>query len=150
VIGQAVPRESIRRPRPDTVFVPVYRSYWPYGFGGLGFGGYYGRYYDPYLFYDPYTPWYGGYGYGYPGTYAPFQAGGKLRLKVSPRDAQVYVDGYYAGVVDEFDGIFQRLELDTGPHRIELRAPGYEPLTFDVLIRFDETTTFEGELMRIR
>jgi hypothetical protein len=64
------------------VFVPVYRSYYPWGFGGLGFGGYYGRYYDPYVFYDPYAPWYGGYGYGYPGTYAPFEAGGKLRLKV--------------------------------------------------------------------
>ena len=43
-----------------------------------------------------------------------------------PRDAAVYVDGYYAGIVDDFDGVFQRLTLEVGPHRIELeraRAP---------------------------
>jgi len=28
-----------------------------------------------------------------------------LRLKVKPVDATVYVDGYYVGVVDDFDGI---------------------------------------------
>ena len=32
---------------------------------------------------------------------------GALRLKIKPRDAQVYVDGYYAGQIDEFDGIFR-------------------------------------------
>ena len=37
----------------------------------------------------------------------PFDARGPtggLRLRVEPKDAQVFVDGYYAGVVDEFDG----------------------------------------------
>jgi hypothetical protein len=32
----------------------------------------------------------------------------------TPRDAEVYVDGYYAGTVDDFDGTFQRLHIDTG------------------------------------
>ena len=36
---------------------------------------------------------------------------GDVRLMVRPRDAAVYVDGYYAGVVDDFDGVFQRLTL---------------------------------------
>ena len=68
---------------------------------------------------------------------------------MKPRDAEVYVDGYYAGVVDDFDGIFQRLHLDSGPHRIEVRAPGYEPLVFDVRITPDHTTTYQGEMKRI-
>ena len=45
------------------VVVPVYYgSYWPWGFGGLGFGSYYGSYYGG--FYDPF---YRGYGYRYGG-----------------------------------------------------------------------------------
>jgi hypothetical protein len=127
--------------------VPVYRGYWPWGYSGLGFGGYYSRYYDPYVFYDPYGPWYGYGGYRYPPSSYGF-GDGSLRLKVKPRDAQVYVDGYYVGIVDEFDGVFQRLHLEAGPHRIEIRAPGFETLTFDVQIRWDDTTTFEGELRR--
>ena len=149
-VGAAVPRGSVSRPpqidRP--VVVPVYYgSYWPWGFGGLGYGSYYGSYYGG--FYDP---WYGGIGYpsgyGYPQSAYTYRGDGQLRLKIRPREAQVFVDGYYAGVVDDFDGVFQRLHLEPGPHRIEVRAPGYETLTFDVQIRFDRTTTFEGELGR--
>jgi hypothetical protein len=145
VVGTAVPRGSVPPPRRDTVIVPAYRGYWPWGYSGLGFGSYYGRYYDPYVFYDPYAPWYGSARYG---AYAYSAFDGSLRLKVRPRDAQVFVDGYYVGIVDEFDGVFQRLKLPAGPHRIEIRAPGFETLTFDVQIRWDDTTTFEGELRR--
>jgi len=168
-IGTAVPRGSVPPPR-VTVFAPpvrYYRGYSPWGFGGVGFGSYYGSFYDPYVFYDPFSPWYGSYGtygsygpygaygypsygsYGYPSSYSTF-ADGSLRLKIKPRDAQVFVDGYYVGIVDDFDGVFQRVHLPSGPHRIEVRAPGYETLTFDVQIRFDETTKFEGSLQRIR
>jgi hypothetical protein len=130
--------------------VPIYYgSYWPWAFGGLGFGSYYGGYYG--RFYDPY-PWYGVYGnsprYGYPSSYT-YGFEGSLRLKIKPRDAQVFVDGYYVGVVDDFDGVWQRLHIESGPHRIEVRAPGYEPLTFDVRVRFDHTTNLEGELKRL-
>jgi hypothetical protein len=169
-VGTAVPRGSVPSPPRQNVNVPVryYRGYSPWGFGGVGFGSYYGSFYDPYVFYDPYSPWYrsyggygsygsygpyGGYGYpsygyGYPSSYS--LADGELRLKVRPRNAQVFVDGYYVGIVDDFDGIFQRLHLPSGGHRIEVRLPGYETLTFDVQIRFDDTTTFEGELRPIR
>jgi hypothetical protein len=164
-----VPRGSVPAPR---VTVPVqnyrdYRGYSPWGFGGVGFGSYYGSFYDPYVFYDPYSSWYGRYGrygsygsygsygaygyptygYGYPSSYSLLD--GELRLKIRPRSAQVFVDGYYVGVVDDFDGVFQRLHLPSGPHRIEVRMPGYETLTFDVQIRFDETTKFEGDLRPI-
>ncbi len=66
--------------------------------------------------------------YGYPAG-APF---GGVRLEVLPRHAEVFVDGYYAGNVDDFDGSFQRLELEEGAHNIEIRAPGFQPATFDV------------------
>ena len=43
-----------------------------------------------------------------------------MRFDVKPNDASVYVDGYYAGVVDDFDGAFQRLRTAPGGHEIEL------------------------------
>jgi PEGA domain len=154
-VGTAVPRGSVPRPPQDDrpVVVPVYYgSYWPWGFGGLGYGSYYGSYYGG--FYDPFYRGYGYpgggyYGYGYPQSVYNYPGDGELRLKIKPRDAQVFVDGYYVGIVDDFDGVFQRLHLEPGPHRIEVRAPGYETLTFDVQIRFDDTTKFEGDLRRL-
>ncbi len=108
---------------------PTYGTPYGYGYGGYGYGGYGAD---------------SGYGYG-GGQYAD---AGALRLKVKPRQAQVYVDGYFVGVVDQFDGIFQRLHLDSGGHRIEVRLEGYKTLSFDVLIPPGETITYKGDLRR--
>jgi hypothetical protein len=113
--------------------------WWGYGGIGLG-GGYWGGYYDPW--WDDPGYYGGGYGYGY--GYARDE--GSLRIKVKPREADVYVDGYFAGEVDDYDGVFQRLRLEPGPHRIELREDGYEPLFFDVRIQPDRTVTYSGTL----
>ena len=56
------------------------------------------------------------------------------------------MDGYYAGLVDDFDGIFQALKLDSGPYRIEIRKPGFETRVFDVRVLPDRTITFRGTL----
>ncbi len=89
-------------------------------------GGYYGGFYDPFWFYDP---WYGYYGpWGYPPPYPYryyYDPGASLRLEVKPQEAEVYVDGYYAGIVDDFDGVFQRLPVTPGDHEIELYREGY-------------------------
>jgi hypothetical protein len=100
-------------------------------------------------FSDPY--WYGG-GYASPYTYGYGYAGGaydvgSIRTLIEPRDAQVFVDGFYVGVVDEFDGIFQRLRLDEGPHRIEIRKDGFQTLRFDVRVTVDHTITLRGEMV---
>ena len=65
---------------------------------------------------------------------------------MKPRDAEVYVDGYYAGLVDDFDGMFQKLELEAGPHRIEVRKAGFSTMTFEVRVPADESVTYRGEL----
>ena len=130
---------------PGVIQNGYYGGFYPWGYAGLGFGGYYGGYYgsyDPWL-YDPY------YDDGYYDApyYAPEErADAELRLKVKPREAKVYVDGYFAGVVDDFDGVFQRLHLVPGQHHIEIRADGYAPLEFDIDARRNRTTTYEGEL----
>jgi len=88
--------------------------------------------------------------YGYPSAPYPFDSfddSGKLRLHMEPKNAQVYVDGYYAGVVDYFDGHFQHLSLMPTRHHVEIVAPGYQPFTFDVTIRTHHKTTYRGVLL---
>jgi hypothetical protein len=57
----------------------------------------------------------------------------------------VFADGYYVGIVDDFDGVFQHLNLEAGPHRIEIRTPGYaDAIEFEVMIQPGRTTTFSS------
>jgi hypothetical protein len=128
-------------------------SYWsPYGYGyGLGYFAY-----DPYMFGGGYPYGSGGYGYdsygGGGGSYGTTRYGevGSVRLKVKPNNAQVYIDGYYVGVVDSYDGAFQRLNIEAGSHRVEVRAEGYETVQFEVMVMPGETITYKGELKRIQ
>src|SRR5262245_30978896 len=86
-----------------------YRGYYPRRvFVSAGF--YYPGYYYPVGFgfgwgYPFWYPW----GYYGPYPYAPywFDDSADVRVQVSPRDAEVYVDGRLAGRVDSFDGMFQ-------------------------------------------
>jgi hypothetical protein len=59
---------------------------------------------------------------------------GSVRIDVPQCDAAVYVDGFYVGIVEDFNGAVEHVNLTPGPHRIELRAPGFETTTFDVNI----------------
>jgi len=149
-VGTAEPRTGAPPPKGGGTSVPgYYGGYFPYGYyGGLGlYGGYYGGYYDPYGYGWGDGDYGGGGGYD-PQYYPPSTEQGALKLKVKPRDAAVYVDGYYAGVVNDFDGLFQKLTIDGGQHHVELRAPGFETLGFDVQIEPNHTTTYRGELTK--
>jgi hypothetical protein len=100
-------------------YYPGYPGYPGWGWGGGWYYPGYGGYWWPYGYYG----WYGGYGsyWGYPGGwgggggggvyYYDHREGGSLRVLVDPAEARVYVDGYYAGVVDDFDGLLQRLHV---------------------------------------
>jgi len=167
-VGRAVPRQTVRSTRPIVMAPRVYGGaryrpyYYPYrpgvrvgiyaGFGHPYYGyphfyGYpYGAYgYYPYGYPYPYSySGYSGYGYAAPGYGYGYGSGydyGGVRIHGAPRDAQVFVDGYYAGIVDDFDGPFQRLELEPGAHQIEIRGPGLPPLHYDVNIQPGQTLT---------
>ena len=60
------------------------------------------------------------------------------------------MDGYFVGTVDQFDGAFQKLALNTGRHKVEVKADGFETAEFDVLINPEQTVTFQGDLKRIQ
>ena len=131
-----------------------YYSRYPYGYAWPGYGYGIGYFYDPWMwgYFSPYhDPYYSGaYGGGYSYRSSTYRPVGGLRLKVQPRDGQVFVDGYFVGEVDSFDGVFQRLSIEEGPHRIEIRAPGFETVQFEVMVIPGETVTYKGELKRIQ
>jgi hypothetical protein len=71
---------------------------------------------------------------------------GSLLLHVQPAGAQVFVDGYYAGTADDFDGNPGALVLDTGAHIIELDDPSYQTVRFDVRIDANQSIVYRREL----
>ena len=113
-------------------------------------GGFYSPYYDPFFYADP---WYGyqypypmrPYGYGYRG----YEPEASVRLEVKPKEAEVYVDGYYAGIVDDFDGTFQRLRVEPGEHELELWLDGYRTVRQQVYLTQDNTFRVKYQMERL-
>lgn len=106
--------------------------------GGGYYGPYYGGYYSPF-YYPPFVSPFGWYPYPF-GPYPPYGLGMydntvSVRVQVTPREAEVYVDGYYAGIVDDFDGTFQRLRLAPGAHDVTLYLAGYRSTTERIYFR---------------
>lgn len=138
-----------RHPRPGTrraqhYGYPHYRSsyygsYYPYYHDA----DYYGPYFDAY--------YYGGY-YGYPRHYRghrySYRDTGSIRVLVEPEETRVYVDGYYAGVVDDFDGIFQRLYLSPGRHEIALKLEGHRSHRMKVYVPYNHGIKIHHHMVR--
>ena len=108
---------------------------------GVGFGFY--PYPAPYYagFYYPWAPYYqvGPYPYPYPYPFHYTDPGASLRLEVKPKQAEVYVDGFYAGIVDDFDGTFQRLHVPPGEHELTLYLDGYRTVKQQLRLSSDKT-----------
>jgi hypothetical protein len=58
----------------------------------------------------------------------------------------VYVDGYYAGTVDDFDGLFQRLNLSPGRHEIALKLEGFKTHRMRVYVAPDSTVKLSYDM----
>jgi hypothetical protein len=129
-----------------------------------GGGGYYGGYYpwSPWYYPSSYAwgPYWGSYYYGYWPQGAYYTGGydrsyrsasgetGAIRVLVDPDDAKVYVDGYYAGKVEDFDGFTQRLYLTGGPHEILLKRDGYRSVRYRVYVIPGETIKIDHEMVK--
>jgi hypothetical protein len=99
--------------------------------GHVFIGGYF---YDP--FFGPYPWWpYPAYPHWY---YPVYDTRADVRLQVEPEEevegATVYVDGFYAGVVDDFDGMFQSLPLTPGGHTIAVYLEGYRTIRHNLYL----------------
>ena len=58
----------------------------------------------------------------------------------------VYVDGYAAGRVDDYDGVFQRLRLVPGPHEIVIYHPSHRTLRQNIYYNPGSTHTIRHTL----
>lgn len=95
--------------------------------GEVFIGGYF---YDP--VWGPY-PWWPR--PVYPRYYPVYDYRAQVRVQAKPTEADVYVDGFYAGIVDDFDGVFQRLPLPPGGHELLLYLEGYRTARFALYLR---------------
>ncbi len=101
--------------------------------------------------YPSYAAAYGGqWGYVYPPPpYPIYPADSSVRLEVTPKEAQVFVDGYYAGVVNDFDGAFQRLHTPPGAHEIELYMEGYHVARQRVFLPANDTFKIKYQMVKL-
>ena len=138
-----------RYPAPPPPIVPIW--------GGVNFPG-------PYYYPGPF-----GYAHGMPGPYYETSlaetyrlsmaenylrrqrepARGGLVLQAVTPSAQVFVDGHYVGLAEEFGVGGGPINLVAGAHYVELRAPGYETLTFSVAIEPNSIVRYRGEMQEI-
>lgn len=135
-------------PRYEPRYAPRY-SYRPYVFRprfSIGFGIFAG-YPVPYSYSYPYPVPVYGYSPRGPIVIGPgSNIYGGVSLEMTPDDAEVWVDGTYAGVVRDFDGTSQPLTLAAGTHRVEVRAPGYEPLAIDIGVQPGQVIPYRGDM----
>jgi hypothetical protein len=80
-------------------------------------------------------------------------ADSSLKFDIKPRGvartASVYVDGYLAGLVDDYDGAFQRLHLPSGQHQIVVYLDGYRSIEQRLYLSPNSTRKIEGTLERL-
>lgn len=131
-------RRAVRRPASRSVVVvsrPFYRPYYYRPYYWPSYYGFYGSWY-----WD--APYYGQWG-PYPGYRYRYDYTGAAQLKVKPRETEVYIDGYFVGTVDDFDGWWQRLNVEPGEHDLELYLPGHKIFRQPVLFRPGATLKLE-------
>jgi len=149
--------------RPYYAFHPRLRI----GFGL--FAGYPFAY--PYGFYYPYYPGYyypyypdvpNGYVSGYvspdanaatSGTTGPVAQPnetnvGGLSFEITPSNAELFLDNMRVGTVGDFTPTTQPLGVEAGHHHVEIRAPGYQTMSFDVDIVAGQVIPYQGSLER--
>lgn len=83
--------------------------YWP--------GYYWASYYPPPFFGDWWGPWYGA------PYFAPQLNNGQVNLQTSDKNAEVYLDGAYAGTASKLKNFW----LAPGVYQLQVRAPGRVP-----------------------
>ncbi len=140
--------------------------------GGGGGGGYYypgyyyprnygSRYYGPFWGWGSFWSWYfyddwfyypHDYGwppYGRGGSYYSSRGSmGALDLDVSPGRAEVYIDGRYQGIVDQYDGFPQYLWLPRGTYDVVLFREGYRTVARQISIYPGSVISVDDRLER--
>jgi hypothetical protein len=95
---------------------------WGWGWGGWGWGGWGGWGWGGYYPYGRVVAW----------ERVPGPAWTVVDTDVSPEHAELWLDGVYIGVADDFDGNPDYLYLGRGDYKLEFRLGGYQTLQVNV------------------
>ncbi|MCB1034615.1 MAG: PEGA domain-containing protein [Acidobacteria bacterium] len=124
-----------------------------------------GSYYSHYSYYYPRSPfywygfyypfYYGSYGFGYGVPYGHYdyygpssgRALGALDLDVRPEKAEVYIDGRFVGVADNFDGFPSYLWLEPGTYEVAFYKEGFETVSREVKVPPGSVIDFNDQLL---
>lgn len=119
--------------------------------GGVVYGGGHGYGYDSHHYWSSLGWWYGSPYWGRGGVYSSAYRGVRFALidtDISPETAEVWLDGTYAGVADDFDGRPDFLYLKPGRYRLEFRAAGYEPYVVDLSVSSGQRVNLDTRMRR--
>jgi hypothetical protein len=107
-------------------------------YGGRGFigGGWYGPYWGPYWGYG-----WGPYGYWGPGYYYAPNAG-HVKIDTKVKDAQVYLNGAYAGTTKEDKNMY----LHAGTYNLDIRQGGRSMFAEKIYVTPGKTLHIHPEL----
>ncbi len=97
-------------------------------YAGLWYGPYAGPLWGPYWDWGPYWAPYWGSFYAHPNT-------GEVKLDTKVKDAQVFIDGAYAGTTHDN----KTIHLRPGTYKIEVREAGRAPFTENVYVAVGKT-----------
>ena len=163
VVGTAVPRSG--HARSGVAFAPalyapqIFRPHFVgfgfgYGMRHLGYGycaAYYVRAFDHPLLCEEMIDCYAAPVAGVVDAAPPYDTppapaegeAATIVLQVQPSSAQIFVDGEFVGTVDDFQS---GLIVAPGVHRVEFRAPGFDPLVVDVRVAPGGRITYRAAL----
>jgi hypothetical protein len=72
-----------------------------------------------------------------------------VKFDVKPKQAQVYVDGFYAGIVDDYNDWYERLYTAPGGHEITLFLEGYRTHTQRAYLAPDHTFKVKFQMEKL-
>jgi hypothetical protein len=96
--------------------------------------GFYGGWYAPY--WGPY------WGPAYAGPYYAYPNSGQVKLDTKVKDAQVFIDGSYAGTTHEN----KTMRLRTGSYNLEIREAGHTQFAQKIYVAAGRTLHLHPEL----
>jgi hypothetical protein len=71
---------------------------------------------------------------------------GEIKLEVTPERAAVFVDGHFAGTVNQFRGAGRAMLIAPGNHHIKIGLVGYQPFETDVTLLAKQKITVKTDL----
>jgi hypothetical protein len=77
-------------------------------------------------------------------------AAGGVSFEITPSDAEIFIDGRSYGPASDFTPTSAPLSLSAGRHHVEIRANGYETMTFDTDIVTGQVIPYQGSMQSLR